>query len=191
MSTALIAAGASIFVAALTFLLTQRGLVLQERRHARLIRISSQLAELYAPLRVLVDVNEHVWESLRASGLPPRAERRPDGPADWRRWRDHVLMPANRAMRDLILEHADLLVEAPAPDPLGEFCAHVAALEVALAAEATGTIVPPLVRHPGDPFVSHVRNTFAQLTSERQRLLTTRLHRPARLDALRRFRYRA
>lgn len=172
MPTAMITAGASIFVAALTFMLTQRGLILQERRHARLMRVSSQLAELYAPLHALVEVNEHVWESLRESRLPPRAQRRFDAhDGDWQRWRDCVLMPANRAMRDLILNHADLLIESSVPEPLREFCAHVAALEVVVAAETAGVAVPPLVRHPGDRFVDHVRESFHQLTSERQRLL--------------------
>ncbi|MFE3958228.1 hypothetical protein ACFXPS_29145 [Nocardia sp. NPDC059091] len=175
MPAAVIAACASIFAAGLTFVLAQRGLISQERRQARLLRISSQLAELYAPLRTLVDVNEHVWESLRESQLPPRAQRRfdRDNP-DWRRWRDHVLMPANRAMRDLILDHADLLLEPSLPTPLRDFCAHVASLEVALAAESDGVIAPPLVRHPGDRFVRHVRDSYDHLISERQRLLPVR-----------------
>ncbi|WP_405137809.1 hypothetical protein [Nocardia sp. NBC_01388] len=172
MLTAVIAAGASIFVATLTFVLTQRGAILQERRQARLLHVSSQLTELYAPLRALVDANEQVWESLRAARLPARAQRRFDTPdPEWRRWRDHVLMPANRAMRDLILDHADLLPESDLPEPLRQFCAHVASFEVVLAAEADGITIPPLVRHPGDPYVRHVRDTFELLMAERQRLL--------------------
>jgi hypothetical protein len=90
----------------------QRGQVHQERRQARLARVSDQLRELYGPLNALVDVNERIWEALRQSHLPPQADRRPEASTeDWRRWRDHALMPANRRMRDLIIEHADLLVE--------------------------------------------------------------------------------
>ncbi|MRH87652.1 hypothetical protein GFY24_09340 [Nocardia sp. SYP-A9097] len=172
MSAAVIAACASIFAAGLTFVLAQRGLISQERRQAKLLRISSQLAELYAPLRTLVDVNEHLWESLRESHLPPSAQRRFDRDnSDWRRWRDHVLMPANRTMRDLILDHADLLLEPYLPNPLRDFCAHVASLEVVLAAESEGLTAPPLVRHPGDRFVRHVRDSYDHLVSERHRLL--------------------
>ncbi|MFE3053509.1 hypothetical protein [Nocardia sp. NPDC059239] len=59
------------------------------------------------------------------------------------------------------------------PD-LRDFCAHVASLEVALAAESDGITAPPLVRHPGDRFVRHVRDSYDHLISERHRLLPVR-----------------
>ncbi|MBF6212799.1 hypothetical protein IU433_20360 [Nocardia puris] len=174
MVTAVIAAGASIVVAVLTYALTQRGAIRQERRQARLLRVSSQLADLYGPLRALMETNEQTWEALRESHLPPRVERRFDAAdPEWRRWRDLVLMPANRAMRDLILEHADLLLESELPEPLRQFCAHVAAFEVVLAAEADGIVLPTLVRHPGEAYVRQVREAFDLLTAERRRLLAS------------------
>jgi hypothetical protein len=162
----------------LVFILNQRGQVQQERRQARLTRVGSQLRELYGPLHALVDVNERIWESLRESRLPPQAERQPGGGAeDWRRWRDLALMPTNRRMRDIIIEHADLLVETEIPKPLQDFCAHVTSLEVLLSAEAEGLNEHPLIRHPGAAYVTYVRDAFTHLKAEQQQLLRT-IHRP-------------
>lgn len=178
MSAAVITASASILVAMLVFILNQRGQVQQERRQARLARVGSQLRELYGPLHALVDVNERIWESLRESRLPPQAERQPGlSSEDWRRWRDLALMPANRRMRDIIIEHADLLVETETPRPLQDFCAHVTSLEVLVSAEAEGLNERPLIPHPGAAYVTYVRDAFTRLKAEQQQLLRT-IHRP-------------
>src|SRR5580704_16150176 len=157
-SAAIITASASILVAVLVFILNQRAQVRQERRQAHLARISSQLRELYGPLNALVDVNERIWGALRESHLPTQAERRPEtGTDDWRRWRDYALMPANRRMRDLIIEHADLLVETDVPQPLRDFCAHVTSLEIVLASETEGLKERALIGHPGMAYITYVR----------------------------------
>ena len=179
MSAAVITASASILVAMLVFILNQRGQVRQERRQARLARITSQLRELYGPLNALVDVNERIWEALRESHLPPQAERRSEtGTENWRRWRDHALMPTNRRMRDLIIEHADLLVETVVPQPLQDLCAHVTSLEIVLAAEKEGLRERALINHPGVAYITYVRSTFAYLKNEQQHLLLTMDHFP-------------
>ena len=171
-SAAVITASASILVAVLVFILNQRAQSMQERRQARLGRVSSQLRELYGPLNALVDVNERIWEKLRESRLPPQAERRPDAETeDWSRWRDHALMPANRRMRDLIIEHADMLVETDVPQALRDFCAHVTSFEVVLVAEAQGSKEASLIPHPGAAYVAYVRSTYEDLKDEQQRLL--------------------
>ncbi|UJW32579.1 hypothetical protein L3Q67_01960 [Saccharothrix sp. AJ9571] len=171
-SAAVITASASVLVAVLVFVLNQRAQIRQERRQARLVRVNSQLRELYGPLNALVEVNERVWEALRESGLPGKADRNPlraDG--DWRRWRDQALRPVNLQMRDLIVEHADLLVEPDLPRPLRDFCAHVTSLEIVLAAEAEGVQDKALIGHPGTPFVNYVREAFLRLKQDQQRLL--------------------
>ncbi|MFJ4651173.1 hypothetical protein ACIP5Y_07850 [Nocardia sp. NPDC088792] len=170
MSAAVITASASILVAVLAYLLNQRGQVRQEHRRARLDRINAQLRELYGPLHAWLDVNEQIWEALRASHLPPKEERRPDADsASWRGWRDHALMPANRRMRDLIVQHADLILESATPAPLLTFCAHVSALEVAI--ETASPHDHALIGHPGNAYVSYVRDSFAALKTEQCRLL--------------------
>lgn len=172
LSAAVITASASVLVAVLVFLLNQRAQVRQELRLARLERVNSQLRELYGPLNALVDVNERIWESLRQSHLPPQANRKPGSDESyWRKWRDNALMPTNRKIRDLIIEHADLLVETDVPVPLRDFCAHVTALELVIAAEADNNEESILISHPGAAFVTYVRDAFSQLKSEQQRLL--------------------
>jgi hypothetical protein len=164
-SAAVITASASILVAVLVFILNQHAQFRQERRRAQLARVSSQLRELYGPLNALVDVNEQIWEALHQSRLPTRAERLPDaGTEDWRRWRDHALMPANRRMRDLIIEHADLLVGST--PTLRDFCAHVTSLEIVLVAEAEGMNEASLIQHPGAAYASYVRSTYEHLKDE-------------------------
>ena len=176
-SAAVITASASILVAVLVFILNQRAQIRLERRQARLNRVNSQLRELYGPLNALVDVNERLWEQLRQTQLPPQAERTPQGGTDeWRRWRDHALMPFNRRMRDLIVEHADLLVEVDVPQPLRDFCAHVTALEVVIIAERDNEKERALIGHPGAAYVEYVRDTFASLKNEQQRLLSIMNH---------------
>jgi hypothetical protein len=172
---AVITASASVIVAVAVFILNQRAQIRMEQRQARLMLINGQLRELYGPLNALVDVNERLWESLRETSLPGRAERRPgEGNDEWRRWRDSVLMPANRQMRDLILDRADLLIEDHIPSPLLDFCAHVAAREVALAGRAEGFPERATVPHPGAYYVSYVRDSFTSLKTEQRRLLQTR-----------------
>lgn len=171
-TAAIITASASIIVAVLAFLLTQQAQLRQERRQARLARINSQLRELYGPLNTLVDSNERVWDSLRSSFLPPQSERDPAvDSSEWRKWRDEVLIPTNRRMRDLITENADLIIESEVPHSLGDFCAHVLALEVSVLEEGEGVRRRALIGHPGDEFVFYVHSSFARLKREQNELL--------------------
>ena len=182
-SAAVITASASVLVAVLVFVLNQRAQIRQERRQARLARVNSQLRELYGPLNALVEVNERVWEALRDSGLPGKAVRSPSGAdSDWRRWRNQALRPVNLQMRDLIVEHADLLIEPDLPQALRDFCAHVASLEIVSAAETDGVHERALIGHPGAPFVTYVREAFLRLKQEQQRLLAA-VDRPRQVRA--------
>jgi hypothetical protein len=172
MAAAVITASASVLVAVLVFVFNQRAQVQQERRQIRLARVNSQLRELYGPLNALLDVNERVWQALRTSGLPTQAERKPEKiTEDWRRWRNNALMPTNRKMRDLIIEHADLLIEPTMSRSLSDFCAHVESLEIVLAAEDSGIQERALIPHPGESYVAYVRSSFIYLKDEQRRLL--------------------
>ena len=183
MSAAVITASASVLVAVLVFVLNQRAQLRQERRQAELARINSQLRELYGPLNALVDVNERIWEALRSATLPSQSDRRAgSGTDEWRGWRDQALMPANREMRDLIIKHADLLIEDHVPQPLRDFCAHVASFEVVLEAQSAGVYERALIRHPGEQYVAYVQGAFAQLKLKQHTLLRT-TDRAMRLDS--------
>jgi hypothetical protein len=172
MAAAVITASASVLVAVLVFIFNQYAQIQQERRQIRLARVNSQLRDLYGPLNALVDVNERIWEALRQSSLPAQEERRPgEGTEGWRRWQDNALMPINRKMRDLIIEHADLLVDTEVPRPLGDFCAHVESVEIVMAAEKRGLDEHALVAHPGASYVAYVHRSFEHLKRAQQCLL--------------------
>ncbi|TYB49798.1 hypothetical protein [Actinomadura chibensis] len=174
METAAFTAAASVLVAVLIYVLNQRGQVRQELRQARLARVNSQLRDLYGPLHALVEVNERIWESLRAAGLPAKQDRRP-GQAqweDWPLWRDGALMPANTRMRDLIISHADLLIEPEVPAPVQDFCSHVTSFEVLLTGAAKDASNKALIPHPGTAYLDYVRASFALLKAEQHRLLS-------------------
>lgn len=187
MTAAVITASASIVVAVIVFILNQSAHVAAERRREHLERINAQLRELYGPLHALADVNERIWRSLRGTSLPSQDFRRPtvqlteDQSRDWNLWLNNALMPANRAMRDLILHHAELVIEAEMPEPLRTFCAHVAAYEVFLAYEGDMQSVAeaPLIRHPGQPYMDYINTSFLSLKLERDRLLGS--NRPKRI----------
>jgi hypothetical protein len=178
MPAAIITASATIAVAVLAFVFNQYAQTRLERRQGHLARVNSQLRELYGPLFALVDVNERIWDALRASGLPHVSERGPGSfERDWAGWRDAFLMPANIRMRSLIMQHADLLMEADFPAVLRDFCAHVGSCEVLRddpGAGAGGHPAAVHIGHPGAEFVDYVRRSFAQLKDEQRHLLRPR-----------------
>ena len=178
MQPAIITASATITVAVLVFLVNQYSQLRLERRQGYLARVNSQLRDLYGPMFALVDTNERIWEALRANGVPPVSQRDADTCSQgWSAWRDMVLMPTNTHIRDLIIEHADLLLEVDFPAPLRDFCAHVGSCEAILAESAEsvpgiGKLPVVHIDHPGSDFVEYVRLSFAQLKGEQQRLLS-------------------
>jgi len=180
MATAVITASASVIVAVLVFLLNRQHQYQFERRQALLARVNAQVRELYGPLHALVRVNELVWKSLRDKSVIPASDERTDAGrlgkrelGAWKAWLSHSLMPANVKMRDLILQHADLIIEAEMPGPLLDFCAHVSAYEVLLLSEAESGLPAGsrLIGHPGDAYVDYVDHSFAALKAEQARLL--------------------
>ncbi|MFJ1543306.1 hypothetical protein ACIODS_32710 [Micromonospora chalcea] len=173
---AVITASASVVIAVIVFVANQLASVRNDRRKARLSRVGDQLRELYGPLHALVSVNEHLWRTMRTSHLPEREKRHVsamtvDESEEWIRWLQQGLMPANKQMRDLIVKHADLIAEDDMPVPLQDFCAHVASYEVHLARPAGSLPRQALIAHPGEPFVTYVRDGFATLKKEQARLL--------------------
>jgi hypothetical protein len=177
MAAAVITAAATFVVAIIAFMLNQWSQRHLERRQAQVARISQQLRQLYGPLNALVDSNEYIWEALRLTTLPSAEHRRRGNLSEadraiWERWLTCAFMPANRKMRDLIVEHADLLIEPEIPESLRLFCAHVAASEVTLVETSEGGARPDiLIRHPGASYVTYVRNSFKTLKADQLRLL--------------------
>jgi hypothetical protein len=178
-ASAVITASVSVVVAVAVFVANQLAQLRNERRQIALARVNAQLRELYGPLFALVAVNEHLWTAMHGAHLPDR-DRRRAGPLsgneaeEWRRWLRQGLMPANLKMRDLIVQHADLIVEDDMPQTLQDFCAHVASYEVHLARPDNEPIGRALIGHPGAPYVAYVRDRFAALKAEQGRLIGRR-----------------
>lgn len=178
-TSAVITASASVVVAVLIFVGNQIAQRHSELRQALLARVNAQLRELYGPLFALVAVNERIWRVMRESYLPSSDQRAigvlsAGQSTQWQMWLSEALMPANRRMRDVIVQHADLLVDDGMPQVLQDFCSHVASYEVLLAQVDRTLAERALVRHPGDPFVDYVRASYAALKDEQERLLSRR-----------------
>jgi hypothetical protein len=85
-------------------------------------------------------------------------------------------MPTNVKIRDLIVQHADLMIGDGVPQIFQDFCSHVASYEVLLAEPTgpTGLTGSALMAHPGTPFVEYVRECFTGLKAKQAALLKSK-----------------
>lgn len=157
------------------------------QRQARLARVSQQLSEFYGPLFALTETNSRTFEAFQ------RAFARPDGSdpfspgvtateeelAQWRAWATAVFVPNTRAMRDVVVRKADLLVEEEVPQVLLRLCAHVAGYEITLGRWAEGDHEESwgLGPYPGRELEDYAREAFVRLKAEQSRLLGRRVSR--------------
>jgi hypothetical protein len=87
-----------------------------------------------------------------------------------------VFIPDIRAMRDVVVTKADLLIEEEMPPVLLELCAHVSGHEITAARWAEGDHGEYLsvIRFPGRELREYTRDRFTRLKSEQARLLGRR-----------------
>jgi hypothetical protein len=85
----------------------------------------------------------------------------------------HVFMPLNRLMRDLAVQHADLLEEADFPQCLLDLCAHVSAYESVLARWEEGDFTEnrTSLPFPRQTLQNYAARGFANLKLRQNRLL--------------------
>jgi hypothetical protein len=83
----------------------------------------------------------------------------------WRAWVTNVFMPANRRMREVIVDRADLLRGDTMPEELIAFCAHVATLEELIARWDRGdvSVSTPIYAYPGASFDPHTTLSLVDL----------------------------
>ncbi len=104
-----------------------------ESRQARVERefkyVSAQLEQLYGPLYAMVEANTAAWEVYRKSFRPGQSLNYSEFTADekkvWRLWAEHVFIPGNRRIRQVIEQHSQLLVERELPPILISLLRHL------------------------------------------------------------------
>ncbi|MFF4453525.1 hypothetical protein [Streptomyces goshikiensis] len=151
------------------------------QRHARLTRVNLQLSEFYGPLFALMEANSRTYDTFSAKYARPdgRDPFRHDDPpteqelAQWRTWATTVFIPNIRAMRDVVVTKADLLIEEEMPPALLQLCAHVSGYEITAARWAQGEYSEHLssMPFPGRELREYTRDRFTRLKSEQSALL--------------------
>ncbi|WP_458686247.1 hypothetical protein [Nocardia tengchongensis] len=151
------------------------------QRQARLVRINEQLSELYGPLLALMEANQRTFDAFHADfaledGRCPICDVLVPSErdlAEWRFWATTVFIPNIKAMRDVIVSKADLLIETEMPAVLLELCAHVSGYEVTLARWTEGDLgdYVSIIKFPAQELHEYTRDRFARLKVEQARLL--------------------
>jgi hypothetical protein len=165
-----------LLTATLAYLANRR----QSLRQYQLARVDAQLSKLYGPLMALSSANARAWKQFRTVWAPDRERPFTDGLplaeeqlALWRAWVTNVFMPANRRMREVIVDRADLLRGDTMPEQLIAFCAHVATLEELIARWDRGdtSVSTPIYAYPGASFDNYIATNFQALRTRQQGLL--------------------
>ncbi|MFE7467992.1 hypothetical protein ACFU6R_28310 [Streptomyces sp. NPDC057499] len=190
MSAAIVTIGLAFAGYLVTYL---NGLRLAQRQE-RLARVNRQLSEFYGPLLALVEINNRVYRAFaerhpRPDGRSPMDQGPEELPptdeelAEWRLWIAKVFLPNHRAMRDILVNKADLLSEPHMPPILMEVYAHASWHEIAVTRWEQGDLA---VERPPSPFPMteirrYVRESFDRLKREQAALLGRRRNRVVRM----------
>ncbi|MEU7042733.1 hypothetical protein AB0A77_16945 [Streptomyces varsoviensis] len=154
------------------------------QRQERLARVNRQLSEFYGPLLALTEINSRMYHAFserhpRPDGRSPLQHGPEEMPlteeelAEWRVWITKVFLPNHRAMRNILVDKADLLSEPHMPPILLEVYAHASWEEIMAARWEQGDFA---LEHPPRPFPMteirrYVRESFDQLKQEQAALL--------------------
>ncbi|MFF1768524.1 hypothetical protein [Streptomyces sp. NPDC058249] len=154
------------------------------QRQERLARVNRQLSDFYGPLFALTEANSRTFGAFverhaRSDGRSPFVHETPpteEELTEWRLWVTTVFLPNIKAMRDLVIKHADLLSEPEMPPLLLHLCAHVSGYEITVARWARGSYDQHLsvVSFPSEEIAAYARRGFAVLKTEQARLLGQR-----------------
>lgn len=146
------------------------------KRNEKLDRLNRQLGDLYGPLRMLRYAGETGFRTFKAKYFPNRPELFWQGVepseedyAAWRVWLKHTLMPVNKQIENLLLEHGDLIDGTEIPQPVLDFFAHVSTLEAVIAQWDQGNFkdFKSGIQYPVD-FNRHIDDTYKKLLRARK-----------------------
>ncbi|MFD7864111.1 hypothetical protein [Streptomyces sp. NPDC059783] len=180
----MIALVATIGLALAGYIATYLNSLRLSQRQERLARVNRQLSDFYGPLFALTEVNSRSFQAFKERNarpggrspfdheIPPTEEEL----AEWRLWVTTVFLPNVRAMRDLVIGHADLLRETVMPPILLQLCAHVSGYEITAARWERGEFDQHLsvVPFPSAEIAGYARQGFTHLKAEQSRLLGRR-----------------
>ncbi|MFJ6569274.1 hypothetical protein ACIQNU_17795 [Streptomyces sp. NPDC091292] len=154
------------------------------QRQERLARVSRQLSEFYGPLLALTEINSRVYGTFserhpRPDGRSPLQHGPDELPlteeelAEWRLWVTGTFLPNHRAMRDILVNKADLLSEPRMPPILLEVYAHASWHEITVTRWEQGdlTLEQPPQPFPMTEMRRYVRENFDRLKQEQSGLL--------------------
>jgi hypothetical protein len=108
----MIAFSVTVLLALSGYLVTYITSLRLTQRKDRLDRINRQLSEFYGPLLALQEAGTRTRDMI-----PPEQKTTPDfsptkdALAEWRNWMTHTFMPLNRRRSEIVIRHADLLIE--------------------------------------------------------------------------------
>lgn len=172
----------TIALALIGYVATYLNNIRMSQHQARLERINRQLSELYGPMLATLEDGERAWRyflrehrpnqrSFFTPGVEPNAEEL----ELWRRWMTTVFMPRNRALYELVVSKADLLLDREMPSTLLDLCAHVAAWEVVVSQWAANDFSEyrSVIKFPKQA-EDYARRSFSILKSEQAKLLGRR-----------------
>ena len=177
----MIAVAVTISLALVGYVATYLNGLRLAQRQERLVRVNRQLSDFYGPLFALTESNSRIFSAFRARNARPDGrspfvhEIPPTGAelVEWRLWVTTVFLPNAQTMRDLVIEHADLLRESEMPTILLQLCAHVSGYEITAARWAREDYDQHLsvVPFPADEINNYARQGFTWLKAEQARLL--------------------
>ncbi|MFF1444624.1 hypothetical protein [Streptomyces sp. NPDC058295] len=177
MATVIVTVGLAFVGYLATYL---NGLRLAERQ-ARLTRVNQQLSEFYGPLFALMEANSRTYDTwsakfARPDGRDPFRHEIPPSEqelVEWRTWATTVFIPNIKAMRDVVVTRADLLIEEEMPEALMQLCAHVSGYEITAARWDQGIYEEhlSLISFPGRALREYICDRFTELKREQARLL--------------------
>jgi hypothetical protein len=168
----------SVLVALLAGLLTYRNNKRLSTRQDQLVRVNTQLEELYGPLFALSQASSTVFKAFQrlhphgrayVAGATLTREQRDV----WVHWMLTVFMPLNRRVFETIVTKAHLLEGDDMPACMLDFCAHVAGYEAVVKRweDQDYQAIGSLLEHPGQAFQDHIRDSFMALRAWQRTLL--------------------
>jgi len=129
----------------------------------------------YGPLRMLRFAGQTSFRTFKEKYFPDRPELFWKGVepteevyAAWRVWLKHTLMPINKQIERLLLEHGDLIEDNEIPQAVLDYFAHVSTLDAVIAQWDQGNLkdFKSGIRYPTE-FNKHIDDTYRKLVRRR------------------------